>query len=304
MKLANYYKNNLSSVGIVKELSHNEKEWRLFDISKPSIGNTNFSSTDELLHGNFFTITKNLSDSPLQDRGVSLDKVRFASPVLNPEKIFLAATNYVSHGEQQKVPPPPEPYFFTKFRNAVIGHGDPILLPRVSKKVDWEVELAVIIGKQGKYIQKNHAMEHVAGYTIANDISFRDLQFPPGWPAKVSPFGHNWVKGKGLDTSLPLGPWLVTADEIGDPHSLEISLFVNGVERQKSSTNEMVFKIDALIEYLSNGITLKPGDIISTGTPLGPAAFSGVPYLKDGDIVEAKIEKIGTLRNPVKAEIS
>ena len=286
------------------EKVNSDKRWHVFGLQDSSFSErAACGSVNEILQNNLLGKILQYQDRNVsQDAGVPLTDVKLASPVLDPEKIFLAATNYVSHGEQQKGPPPEEPYFFTKFRNTIRGPNDPIVIPRISKKVDWEVELAVIIGKEGKYISKKDAMEYVAGYTISNDISFRDLQFPKGWPAKTSPFGHNWVKGKGLDGALPMGPWLVTPDEVGDPNSLEISLSVNGEERQKSSTNEMVFKIDQLIEYLSQGITLKPGDVISTGTPLGPAAFSGAPYLKDGDMVEAKIEKIGVLRNPVKNE--
>ncbi|HZW56772.1 MAG TPA: fumarylacetoacetate hydrolase family protein [Nitrososphaerales archaeon] len=230
-----------------------------------------------------------------------IQSVKLLSPVLAPEKIYCTAVNYVSHGKEQEVSPPSEPYFFTKFRNSLIGEGDPILVPRISKKVDWEVELAVIIGKKGKYIRQNEAMSYVAGYTIANDVSFRDLRFGSDEKAS-SHYGQNWVKAKGLDNAFPLGPWLVTTDELKNPYQCTISLSVNGVERQKSKIGEMVFKIDRLIEYASAGTTLVPGDVISTGTPLGVAAFTGAPYLKDGDVVEAKIENIGVLRNPVRDE--
>ncbi len=234
--------------------------------------------------------------------GIPVESVRFLSPILNPEKILLVAVNYISHSKEQNVKLPAEPYLFTKFRNALIGPSDPILIPKVSKKVDWEVELAVIIGKAGKYITKNDAMNYVAGYAISNDISFRELQFATRLPDGKTTLGLNWVKGKGLDSSFPLGPWLVTKDEIQDPHNLEISLSVNGETKQRSRTSDMVFRMDSLVEYISDGITLKPGDIISTGTPEGVAAFTGDRFLKDGDIVEATIDRIGTLRNPVRAE--
>jgi 2-keto-4-pentenoate hydratase/2-oxohepta-3-ene-1,7-dioic acid hydratase in catechol pathway len=234
--------------------------------------------------------------------GVPLAKVKLLPPVLLPEKILCVAVNYVSHGKEGSLATPPEPYFFTKFRNAIVGPEDDILIPRVSNKVDWEVELAVVMGRTGKYISKNDAMDYVAGYTISNDVSFRDLQFPPGWPEKLNALGQNWVKGKGLDTAFPLGPCLVTKDQIQDPHNLRISLSVNGETKQVSNTAEMVFKIDSLIESASAGMTLRPGDIISTGTPLGVAVFSGQPFLRPGDIVEGTIEGIGTLRNQVRAE--
>jgi 2-keto-4-pentenoate hydratase/2-oxohepta-3-ene-1,7-dioic acid hydratase in catechol pathway len=214
----------------------------------------------------------------------------------------MIAINYASHSKEQNIKPPEEPYVFSKFRNALIGPGDPIIIPKISKEVDWEVELAVAIGRSGKNIAKQDAMKYVAGYTVANDVSFRDMQFWKYLSSK-SPLGYNWYRGKGLDNALPLGPYLVTPDEISDPYSCEISLSVNGVTRQKSVTGEMLIKIDALIEYVSAGVTLRPGDLICTGTPLGVAAFTGMSYLKEGDTVEAKISGVGSLRNPVTAEI-
>lgn len=257
-----------------------------------------YPSVDQILSSGSLDVVRNNQARISQGAGVPVNSTRLAPPVLSPEKIYCAAVNYVSHSKEQNQSPPTEPYFFTKFRNALIGPEDPILLPKISKKVDYEVELAVIIGKRGKDIKKERAIDYVAGYTISNDISFRDLQMPD----KQNYLGMNWVKGKGLDTAFPLGPWLVTKDELIDPYSSEILLSVNGVERQKSKIGEMVFKIDSLIEYLSADITLVPGDIISTGTPLGVAAFTGTPFLKDGDQIEAKIEGIGVLKNYVKAQ--
>ena len=231
-----------------------------------------------------------------------LESAKLLSPILNPEKILLVARNYASHINELNAGRMTEPYFFTKFKSALIGPDAPILIPRVSRAADWEVELAVVIGKTGKYISRRDAMDYVAGYTISNDVSFRDLQYSTGSADNQTGYGINWVKGKSLDSSFPLGPWLVTTDEIRDPHNLEISLSVNGVVKQHSSTREMIFKIDSLVESASSGITLKPGDIISTGTPEGVAVTSGGPFLKDGDIVECKIKGIGTLRNPVQSE--
>lgn len=234
--------------------------------------------------------------------GVPVESVKLLSPIQNPEKILLVAHNYRSHNRERDVEPPTEPYVFAKFRNALIGPGDPILIPKVSKEVDWEVELAVIIGKAGKYVAGKDAMDYVAGYAIANDVSFRDFQYSTKLPDGKTTLGLNWMKGKGLDSSFPLGPWLVTKDEIPNPHELEISLSVNGKKKQRSNTSDMIFKIESLIEYISAGITLQPGDIISTGTPEGVAAATGGLYLKDGDIVEGSIHRIGTLNNPVRAE--
>jgi 2-keto-4-pentenoate hydratase/2-oxohepta-3-ene-1,7-dioic acid hydratase in catechol pathway len=234
-------------------------------------------------------------------QGTAIDKVRFLSPVEKPEKILCVAVNYRSHATEQDLKPPEEPYFFTKFGNALSGNGDSIIIPSISKKCDWEVELAVVIGKRGKYINRKDALDYVAGYSVAIDVSYRDLQFSPNWKGS-SPFGQNWIKGKGLDTSFPLGPWIVTKDEIPDPQKLSLSLSVNGKAKQHGTTSDMVFGVAALIEYVSSGITLKPGDVISTGTPEGVALFTGDAFLKDGDVIEASITGIGTLRNPVAAE--
>ena len=255
------------------------------------------SSVDQLLDDSLIDALRRAEAKLTAGKGEALKSVKLKSPVQFPEKIFMVAVNYGSHGKETHTPAPPYPYLFTKFRNALIGPDDAILAPKSSKKVDWEVELAVVIGKEGKNIKKEKAYEYVAGYTISNDISFRDFQ-----GQKNESLGLNWVKGKGMDASFPLGPWLVTRDEIGDPHSLRISLTVNGKQKQGSNTKEMMIKVDELVAYASIGTTLRPGDIISTGTPEGIAAATGEPFLKAGDVVEAKIEKIGTLRNPVKAE--
>ncbi len=301
MKLAHYERNGVTRVGLVDSGS-------IIDVEEAT------KKLNLAIRSKYLTIDALLSDGTLQSlqkvreriprtvSGIPVESVKLLSPVLNPGKILLLAVNYVSHSKEQNVKLPVEPYLFTKFRNALIGPSDPILIPKVSKKVDWEVELTVIIGKAGKYIAKKDAMDYVAGYAISNDISFRDFQFATRLPDGKTTLGLNWVKGKGLDSSFPLGPWLVTKDEIQDPHNLEISLSVNGETKQRSRTSDMVFRMDSLVEYISAGITLKPGDIISTGTPEGVAAFTGERFLKDGDIVEATIDRIGTLRNPVRAE--
>jgi 2-keto-4-pentenoate hydratase/2-oxohepta-3-ene-1,7-dioic acid hydratase in catechol pathway len=300
LKLLHYSRKGIVRAGVI----HDQQIYDLQELASAAgiVQLKHISTIDEILSNDLLTTIKGITKWHEKVEAMPLTSVALKSPILSPQKIFLSAVNYKSHGEEQRVMPPSEPYFFTKFRNSIIGPNEPILIPRVSKKVDWEVELAVIIGKRGKYIPMRSAMEYVAGYTISNDISFRDLQFPDGWPSKLNPLGQNWVKGKGLDASFSLGPWFVTTDEMADPYSSNISLRVNGIERQRSVISEMIFKIDYMIEYLSNGITLEPGDIISTGTPLGVAAFSGMPYLKEGDVVEASINTIGTLRNPVIAE--
>lgn len=296
MKLAHYMTENKTGIGIVKED-------KIFDLIKSGVREfMGFYSIDDLLAQGKLDSLLHSEHEVYNGPSMPVKLVKLASPLLHPQKVYCAAINYLSHSKEQDVRPPTEPYFFTKFGNAVIGPGDPILIPRVSRKVDWEVELAVVIGRKGKYIRRDDAMNYVAGYTISNDISYRDLQLPDGYPQKQSPLGHNWVKGKGLDNALPLGPWLVTADEMGDPYEKRISLSVNGSVKQNARIGEMLFKVDQLIEYLSDGITLLPGDVISTGTPMGVAVSTGVPFLKEGDQVEAEIEGIGKLRNPVKRE--
>jgi len=260
-----------------------------------------FYSTKDLIEGGegaLFLVKKVLDDLKGVEDKVSYDpeKIVYYPPVENPEKIFLMAVNYKAHGQETNTQPPKEPYVFTKFTNTLVGHNQPILYPKASQKVDYEVELAVIIGKKGKYVSSKEAYNYVFGYTILNDISFRDRQFPA-----EQPYGMRWVHGKGMDTAAPMGPWIVTKDEIPNPHDLKISLKVNGEVRQDGYTEDMIFKVDKIIEYLANGITLKPGDVISTGTPPGVALATG-KYLKPGDVVEAEISKIGVLRNHLVEE--
>jgi 2-keto-4-pentenoate hydratase/2-oxohepta-3-ene-1,7-dioic acid hydratase in catechol pathway len=293
LKLANFESDGLVRAGIVKD-------GKIYDISEAAAAAglkrlRSASSVEQILDAGLLKELVKAEAKLTSGKGIALKSVKLKSPILYPEKIIMVAVNYGSHGKETKTPPPPYPYFFTKFRNAIVGPEDAILAPKSSKKVDWEVELAVVIGTEGKDIKKDKAYDYVAGYTVSNDISFRDFQ-----GQKNESLGLNWVKGKAMDASLPLGPWLVTSDEIGDPHDLELSLTVNGDRKQNSNTGEMLFKIDELVSYASIGTTLRPGDIISTGTPEGIAAATGEPFLKEGDVLEAKVEKIGTLRNRVK----
>ena len=167
--------------------------------------------------------------------------------------------------------------------------------------MDMEAELAVVIGKRGKDVPAGRALSHLAGYTCANDVSFRDFQYGPGGPKVMNPYGQNWTKGKGLDTACPLGPWIVTRDEVGEPYPLKIVGRQNGQVIQEGSTKEMVHSVQKLVSYVSQGVTLEPGDVISTGVP---ARVPGVgrKYLSVGDTVEVEIERIGVLRNRVVAE--
>ncbi|GGP19085.1 2-hydroxyhepta-2,4-diene-1,7-dioate isomerase [Thermocladium modestius] len=248
-------------------------------------------------------VVRELIDRGRSDSDLLLDpsSIKWLPPIPDPEKILCVAVNYKAHGEETKHAPPEKPYFFPKFRNALIGNGDPILKPRVSYRVDWEVELGVVIGRRGKYVDEKEALNHVFGYTVVNDVSMRDWQFPPGWPEKLNAFGQNWIWGKSMDSATPMGPVIATPDEVGDPGNLKLTLKVNGETQQEGNTGGMIFGVPQLIHWASQGLTLRPGDVISTGTPQGVGEAKG-KYLKNGDTVEAEVEKVGKLVNPVKDE--
>ena len=231
--------------------------------------------------------------------GVPLAEVKLLAPLVPRRNVMCLGLNYAEHAREsleaqgRDVSLPELPVVFTKATTAVSGPTDPIPFdPQVSDKIDWEVELAVIIGKEGKNIPTEQAMDYVFGYTILNDISARDLQRQ----------GKQYFKGKSLDGSCPMGPWIVSASAIPNPHDLDIRCLVNGVEKQSSNTRHMIFDIPATIAYLSKGMTLLPGDIIATGTPDG-VGFARTPpeFLRPGDIVTSIIEGIGEIRNPVMA---
>ena len=216
--------------------------------------------------------------------------VRLGPPVINPQKIVCLGKNYEEHAKEGGFELPEAPLLFCKTANALNGPNDPILLPKSSDQVDWEVELAVIVGKAGKRIPKDQALSHVAGFCVMNDVSGRRAQF-----------AHSqWFRGKSFDTFAPLGPALVTPDEVGDVGNLRLTAKVNGEVMQDGSTQDMMFHVDAIIADLSDDISLVPGDIISTGTPAGVGIFRDPPVvLRAGDVVECWIEKVGTIRNQV-----
>ncbi|MGC8581852.1 MAG: fumarylacetoacetate hydrolase family protein [Thermoplasmata archaeon] len=215
-------------------------------------------------------------------------------PPVTPPKILAAGLNYVDHARETNQEPPKEPIFFQKASTAIIGHGQNIILPRSVTQLDYEAELAVVIGKRGKYISKYRAYEYVLGYTIMNDVSSRDHQFK---------YNKQWFVGKSFDTFAPLGPFIVDKWSIGNPHALNIECKVNGIIRQNSNTSRMIFDIPTLIEFISNVLTLEPFDVISTGTPSGVALYkTPSQYLKDNDVVEINIENIGVLKNIIKSE--
>lgn len=219
---------------------------------------------------------------------------RLLAPIAEPSKVICIGLNYRDHALETNSPIPTEPVVFNKFPQSVVGPDDAVVLPMVSHEVDYEAELVVVIGKKGKRISKANAMQHVAGYTVGNDVSARDWQ--KGRP------GGQWLLGKTPDTFAPTGPHLVTADEV-DPSNLRIGLRLNGQTMQDSSTRELIFGVDELIAHLSQLFTLQPGDLIFTGTPPGVGAARKPPvFIKAGDRMEVEIEGLGVLSNPVVAE--
>ncbi|MBD3181013.1 hypothetical protein GF312_01905, partial [Candidatus Poribacteria bacterium] len=235
----------------------------------------------------------------------SINEVSLKAPLTWPGKILPLAGNYAEHikegGREVEGKEKMAPKIFMKPNTAIIGPNDNILLPKPGNKIDWEAELAVVMGKKCKYVKKEEAYDYVAGYTIMNDVSERELIVEADRePSEWNGF-FDWLNGKWMDTFAPMGPCLVTKDEVEDPHNLSIKLSVNGEMKQNSNTGNMIFNIPELIEFASRLMTLEPGDIISTGTPSGVGSSSGT-FLKDGDTVEVEIEKIGLLKNTVKAE--
>jgi len=220
-------------------------------------------------------------------------ETRIASPIHRPSKIICLGKNYAEHAKEGGFENPEKPLIFCKTPNALSGPYDPIIFPKSSGQVDWEVELAVIISKQGKRINKTDAFDYVAGFTVMNDVSGREAQFSDS----------QWFRGKSFDSFAPTGPFIVTPDEIDDVNNLRLIAFVDGEIMQDGNTRDMIFDIPAIIENVSEDITLIPGDIISTGTPAGVGIFRDPPVvLKPGNVVECYIEKIGTIINKVVKE--
>jgi 2-keto-4-pentenoate hydratase/2-oxohepta-3-ene-1,7-dioic acid hydratase in catechol pathway len=232
-------------------------------------------------------------EKPPAEASVPLASTRLLAPIPRPPKIICVGLNYRDHAIESKMEIPKVPTIFAKFATSVIGPGDAIVLPKNSVKPDYEAEFAFVIGKGGRYIPKERWQEHIFGYTNLNDVSARDYQMAT----------TQWMMGKTFDTFAPFGPAIVTAEEIPDPHALDIQMIINGEVLQNSNTSQLIFRIPELIEYLSSVCTLEPGDIVSTGTPSG-VGFSRNPprWLRPGDDVVVKISGLGELRNPVRAE--
>ena len=224
---------------------------------------------------------------------LELSAVTLKAPIPRPEKIICIGLNYRDHAAESNQPIPDYPTVFSKYVTSVIGPGEPIVIPRVTEQVDYEGEMAIVIGRRARHVPQERALEYVAGYTCFNDVSARDFQMRTS----------QWTIGKTCDTFAPIGPALVTSDEIADPHNLDLRVTVSGEVMQASNTRHLIFSVPELVAYLSQVITLNAGDVIATGTPAG-VGFARKPprFLRPGDVVQVEIEGLGTLTNPVIAE--
>ena len=220
-------------------------------------------------------------------------ETRLGAPLVRPSKIVCIGLNYISHAKETGMDVPKEPILFFKATSAIVGPNDDVIIPKGSEKTDWEVELAVVIGKKASYVSEEDALDYVAGYTLHNDYSERAFQIERA---------GQWVKGKSCDTFAPLGPFIATKDEIKDPNNLNLWLKHNGEQLQNSNTSDFVFNVQQVVSYISQFMSLLPGDIISTGTPFGVGmGFKPPRYLKPGDVVELGIEGLGTSKQTAKA---
>jgi acylpyruvate hydrolase len=232
------------------------------------------------------------SSSGIQSYLFQESDVKLHAPITHPQKLIGIGLNYRDHAEETKMELPKEPLLFAMYASAIIGPEQPIVIPATTKQVDYEAELAVVIGARARHVQPGEALQYVAGYTIVHDVSARDLQFRDG----------QWLRAKSFDTFAPIGPYLVTRGALGDADGLDISLRLNGQTLQHSNTRNLIFKVPALVSHISKIMTLEVGDVIATGTPAG-VGFVRNPqiFMKPGDVAEIEIEGIGVLRNPVVA---
>lgn len=232
-------------------------------------------------------LERNRDDSPIISKNE-----RLGSPLVRPSKIVCVGLNYAKHAAESGMEVPKEPVLFFKATSAIVGPNDDLIIPKGSEKTDWEVELAIVIGKKASYVSEEDAFDHIAGYVLHNDYSERAFQ--------IEKQGQ-WCKGKGCDTFAPIGPFIATADEIQDPNNLNLWLKLNGKTLQNSNTSDFIFNVQEVVSYISQFMTLLPGDIISTGTPSGVGlGFDPPKYLKPGDVVELGIEGLGTSKQYVK----
>lgn len=293
MKLLTYLEDNTYRLGVATEVGIVDVAAALGDGPGPRTVHEVIEGGEEAIGTLQQAVNRTLascSDVLLGKSGLKLGPC-----VTHPNKIICVGLNYRKHAEETNAPIPESPILFSKFSNTLAGDGEDVPLPRTSQKVDYEAELVIVIGKTAKYVAKEEALDYVFGYCAANDLSARDLQMRT----------QQWLLGKSCDKFSPLGPYLVTADEVGDPNALDIKCIVNGEVRQHSNTSDMIFRCDEIVSYISHHMTLMPGDIILTGTPEG--VVLGKPpenqvYLKAGDIVTISIEKLGSLTNRMISE--
>jgi len=277
MKLIRFGKNEQEKPGV-------HMDGKNYDVSAfVSDYNESFFANDGL---------KQLAQIVANEKLVEIDtNERIGSPIARPSKIVCIGLNYAKHAKETGANIPTEPILFMKSTTSLTGPYDQIIIPKNSVKTDWEVELAVVMGKKASYVSEQDAMQYVAGYVLHNDVSEREFQLERG---------GTWDKGKGCDTFAPLGPWMVTPDEISNPHQLRLWLSLNGKMMQDGNTDDLIFNIPQLISYLSHFMTLLPGDVISTGTPAGVGlGFTPNIYLKEGDIVELGIDGLGVSKQTV-----
>ena len=280
MKLATYQYNNQIAVGAVID----DKICPAANIYNGIDGMSRFLHAGE-------SALNELNDNAQNKAGlIALENVEILAPIIKPDKFFGVSLNYADHIEETGLEKPEYPTLFNKQNSCVIGQGQAIHLPRVSEKLDYEGELGVVIGKRCRHVSYDDAPSVIGGYTIVNDVSMRDWQMR----------SHTWTLGKSFDTHGPCGPWIVTPDELGDPHNLNIKTWVNDDKRQDFNTTNLIFNCYYLVEYLSQVMTLEPGDIIATGTSSGVGVkMKPRGYMKAGDTVKIEIEKIGSLSNPI-----
>jgi acylpyruvate hydrolase len=284
MKLVTFRNNGSSRVGAL--VSRDGQEM-VVDLSEAGL------PTDMIAFLNGGDAMRSRAEKALSGKAVKLSTVKLSAPIPRPGKVICIGLNYRDHAIETNSPIPDYPVVFAKYANAVIGPGEAIILPKVTEKVDYEAELGFVIGRKGRYIAERDAMSYVAGYLPVNDVSARDYQ------TRVS----QWTMGKTFDTFAPMGPALVTADEVPDPHNLKIRLTIGDEVLQDSNTCNLIFNIPQLITSLSEVMTLEPGDVVSTGTPPGVgSARKPQRWLKAGEVVTVEIERVGSLSNPVVAE--
>ena len=283
MKIARLAESNIETYGFVKDGNVSTKDEIINETGVPIPQNIK----DFLFDGWYDEIKNRLAGLPYRNE---LSKFKFLPPIPNPPKIICLAFNYSDHAEEQKLSPPEEPVIFLKPRTALCGSHSDIVCPDFVTQLDYEVELAIILGKTCKNITETEAKNAIFGYMVLNDVSARDIQFND----------KQFTRGKSFDTFAPCGPWITTADEIADAQNLRLTTKINGEIRQNSSTNKMFLKIPEIISKLSKVMTLEKGDIISTGTPAGVILKNpNLEYLKDGDEIEMEIENLGQIKNKV-----